>query len=313
MFKLYIKIGHGAYFCHRCGAKGSWFDFKATFGGYKVGKFSESSIPSHRRSHSASNVGTFDSMDSEPQLNSSSPMPNERLAATYITNLLDINTGSSSKVALDYLVNIRGLTKAVLRKYGVGFASYNFPSPETGQYVPTGCITFPWIMRASEISEQESLKGQSFRWKSEIERENRLCASIPEIDENADNYEMTAEELEREKQTIELGPWMTRRIKARSLENKGSQRLDPPGGGWGFFGWHTVPATAKEIVITEGEYDAMAVYQATGRPSISLPNGCRSLPVEVLPLLERFDKIVLWCDNDGPGQEGAEVRYYMNT
>lgn len=29
----------------------------------------------------------------------------------------------------------------------------------------------------------------------------------------------------------------------------------------GLFGLDTVPADAEEIVITEGEYDAMAVYQ----------------------------------------------------
>lgn len=49
-----------------------------------------------------------------------------------------------------------------------------------------------------------------------------------------------------------------------------------------------------------------AVYQATGRPAVSLPNGCRSLPMEVLPMLERFRKIYLWMDHDGPGQEGAK-------
>ena len=51
----------------------------------------------------------------------------------------------------------------------------------------------------------------------------------------------------------------------------------------------------------------MAVYQATGRHAVSLPNGCRSLPVEVLPMLERFDSVYLWMDNDGPGRDGAEV------
>lgn len=78
-------------------------------------------------------------------------------------------------------------------------------------------------------------------------------------------------------------------------------------GGWGLFGWHTVPDDAKEIILTEGEYDAMAVYQATGRYAVSLPNGCRSLPMEVLPMLERFESVYLWMDNDGPGREGAEV------
>ena len=41
-------------------------------------------------------------------------------------------------------------------------------------------------------------------------------------------------------------------------------------------------------------------------PAVSLPNGCRSLPAEVLALLEWFDKVRLWMDNDGSGMKGAE-------
>ena len=70
------------------------------------------------------------------------------------------------------------------------------------------------------------------------------------------------------------------------------------GGDWGLFGLHTVSDDAAELVITEGEYDAMAVYQATGRAAVSLPNGAASLPPAVLPLLERFKRIFLWCDGD---------------
>jgi hypothetical protein len=33
-------------------------------------------------------------------------------------------------------------------------------------------------------------------------------------------------------------------------------------------------------------------------PAISLPNGCNSLPVELVPLLDNFKKIYLWMDND---------------
>jgi hypothetical protein len=102
------------------------------------------------------------------------------------------------------------------------------------------------------------------------------------------------------------GDFVTRRIKVRAMEQKAWQRLDPPGGGWGLFGLHTIPDDAVEIILTEGEYDAMAVSQATGKPAVSLPNGCRSLPLQVLPLLERFEKIYLWMDSDAPGQEGAE-------
>lgn len=41
------------------------------------------------------------------------------------------------------------------------------------------------------------------------------------------------------------------RIKARAVENKAWQRLDPAGGRWGLFGLHTVPEGAVEVVVTE--------------------------------------------------------------
>lgn len=114
------------------------------------------------------------------------------------------------------------------------------------------------------------------------------------------------------------------RLKIRSIEQKANQRLEPRGGPWGLFGWHTVPASAEVIVITEGEFDAMAVYQTTGVPAVSLPNGANSFPVEIIPCLERFQKIIIWMgtshslnrilsrysdwvcsDDDTAGQDGA--------
>eukprot|EP00548_Thalassiothrix_antarctica_P009075 CAMPEP_0194157324 /NCGR_PEP_ID=MMETSP0152-20130528/71512_1 /TAXON_ID=1049557 /ORGANISM="Thalassiothrix antarctica, Strain L6-D1" /LENGTH=583 /DNA_ID=CAMNT_0038865611 /DNA_START=417 /DNA_END=2168 /DNA_ORIENTATION=+ len=194
------------------------------------------------------------------------PMPNERLSACYISNLMDGTEEGND--ALDYLTNVRGISKQTLRKYGVGRGTYNFPDANN-RFVPADCITFPWIVPAAVAIEQEELRGSNL--------------TLPP--------EQTS---------------VTRRIKARALKNKAWQRLDPPGGGWGLFGYHTIPDDAKEIIVTEGEYDAMAVYEATRKPAVSLPNGCRSLPVEVLPMLERFEKIYLWMDNDSPGQEGAE-------
>ncbi len=41
------------------------------------------------------------------------------------------------------------------------------------------------------------------------------------------------------------------RVKARAFKEKRWQRLDPAGGRWGIFGLHTVPETAKEVVLTE--------------------------------------------------------------
>lgn len=46
----------------------------------------------------------------------------------------------------------------------------------------------------------------------------------------------------------------------------------------GIFGINMVPQDIQQIVITEGEIDALSVYEMTGIPSISLPNGITHLP-----------------------------------
>ena len=42
-------------------------------------------------------------------------------------------------------------------------------------------------------------------------------------------------------------------------------------------------------------------------PVISLPNGCNSLPIELIPLLDRFEIIYLWLDNDKSGSVEVTV------
>lgn len=128
------------------------------------------------------------------------PMPSPKLQAAYISNLLDSGSSSISLSALEYLTKERGLTKQTLRRFGVGLGTYQFPSVEPGQhnrFVKADCITFPWIMKASEVDEQETLRGGSYK-----------------VGQN---------------KSSEDNPYVTRRIKARSLTNKANQRLDPPG------------------------------------------------------------------------------------
>jgi hypothetical protein len=49
--------------------------------------------------------------------------------------------------------------------------------------------------------------------------------------------------------------------KVRAIEDKKFMRLDPVGGPWGFFGWPSVRADSEAVVLTEGELDALSVYQ----------------------------------------------------
>jgi twinkle protein len=311
LYKLYIEIGSGAHFCHRCGASGSWYDFKAQLGGFRVesslggGDTMTSTSTSSSSAAAAAAVTMGRGNAVEPAAVAALPMPQARLSGYYSSRLLDPQNSDNS--VLTYLVTVRGLDRKTLRKYGVGRATYKFPSDQPGAavgYVDAECVSFPWIMRESELQTQEdSRRGTTTSISSKA-----AAAAKPKgnggtkpkkkkEDSNDDNNNNEEEEEDA---------FVTRRIKVRAVEQKAWQRLDPPGGGWGLFGLHTVPDDANEIILTEGEYDAMAVSQATGRPAVSLPNGCRSLPVHVLPLLERFDKIYLWMDNDAPGQEGAE-------
>jgi len=330
LWKCYICSSTGAYFCHRCGSSGSWFDWKLKFspgnqlgatvdpsghvyshrgakpGGGGGGRPSSHAWQSSRQdaehdSYSYPPRGQSSSSSSRPNMTAPLPMPSPRLQALYIDQLFHHNGDNHhSNPVLGYLTQERGLSTAALRKYGVGRGTYQFPDPD-GTWRPAECVTFPWIMSVAHLEEQEQLRGAKFEWEppNDIGNDDGSSSTLM-----ADAGE-TATATERLQQ-IKASTFLTRRLKVRAIEQKAWQRMDPPGGGWGLFGYHTVPADCKEIVLTEGEYDAMAVWQATGRPAVSLPNGCRSLPVEVLPLLENFEKIYLWMDNDAAGQEGCE-------
>ena len=75
----------------------------------------------------------------------------------------------------------------------------------------------------------------------------------------------------------------------------------------GLFGQQLARAGGKMIVITEGEIDAMSVFQAMGSswPAVSVPNGAQSASVAIkaqLEFLNSYDKVVLCFDTDEPGQ-----------
>lgn len=74
----------------------------------------------------------------------------------------------------------------------------------------------------------------------------------------------------------------------------------------GLFGWHTIPSDATEVAITEGEIDAMTVFQ-WGMPALSMPAGAgggdKLLWIdEDWDLLDRFSTIYLVMDQDEEGQ-----------
>ena len=180
-YKLYVSSENGAYFCHRCGGNGSWFDLKSHFRGMGKSESSGSdfSISKFKAEASAANVAK----------------PDLKVVDMYPADLLRRNKYPE---VLEYLVAERGIDMHTLWCYGVGAATFTFGTKD-GNWKKQPCVTFPWLV-------------------------------------STDNNKS----------------WTICRVKARSLWEKHKQRLIPKGGGWGFFGWHTVPEKATSVVLTGG-------------------------------------------------------------
>jgi len=77
-----------------------------------------------------------------------------------------------------------------------------------------------------------------------------------------------------------------------------------------FFGQHLFPTSGKRICIYEGELDAASGWEAmVGWPHVSLPHGCSSAKKDIqkqIPLLQGYQEIVLFFDNDEPGRKATE-------
>lgn len=75
------------------------------------------------------------------------------------------------------------------------------------------------------------------------------------------------------------------------------------------FGWQAVPPGAREIIITEGEIDAMS-WHAYGRPAMSVPfgggKGAKQQWIEnEFDRMERFERIYISTDMDEVGEQAA--------
>jgi twinkle protein len=75
------------------------------------------------------------------------------------------------------------------------------------------------------------------------------------------------------------------------------------------FGWQAIPGDARQVVITEGELDALS-WAAYGYPAMSVPfgggkGGKQNWIENEFDRLERFEKIYISTDMDQPGEEAA--------
>ncbi|KAJ1866970.1 hypothetical protein LPJ78_001394 [Coemansia sp. RSA 989] len=75
----------------------------------------------------------------------------------------------------------------------------------------------------------------------------------------------------------------------------------------GLFGFHIAGPDSSDIILTSHELDAIAAFQETGIPAVSLPKGPYQLPLDAMRALERFERIYVWLDDDHQGAEAAKL------
>jgi twinkle protein len=291
LWKLNINTVSGVYNCYRCGQHGSWFDFQNKLGDIKT-------IQSNK---------------------STETKPAEAKAQATIKQKLSTSIANLKKFpeVMEFLKK-RGFNEKTIADYQVGAGNYRFMQEDEKlkkdtPWVDCKCVTFPWLRKKGNNDNNNENNNENDAQPSTTENETKITTENNRLNINENENSTTSTTTSSPSSTdSSLAPitkeepeWELFRIKYRPITFK-TFRLDPNGGSWGLFGWHLIPDNAKEIIITEGEFDAMAVYQATGRPAVSLPNGASSLPIEIVEMLEPFRKIIFWMDNDVRGREGAE-------
>lgn len=68
------------------------------------------------------------------------------------------------------------------------------------------------------------------------------------------------------------------------------------------------PTKKLPVIVTEGEYDAMVIYQVTGLPAVSITRGSNGAQKELLENMEwlsQWREVMLCFDMDEPGRDAA--------
>lgn len=311
LWTLNLKENSGAFLCFRCGTHGSWYDFVRHILGDSV-NFDKHSSPAQAMGlpiFPNQITGSRDPLNEHGLLQTQEE--EELRHRQEKTSLVVEDLQSAHQTLLSSLESLRTLEgkdeAAQPSDEGVGqdteSPSIDLQNLETLRYLISKSDA-----GARHLSE-ETLKAFKIGIGSDIfKTEDGRSVSIPTITFPLFRPTVKKGKAESECNLLDNQYHDCVRSKVRGVgkENKHFQRFKPSGGQIGFFGLNLLRPDCKIVVITEGEFDAMAVFEATGLPAISLPNGASNLPTQLIAYLERVERIYLWMDNDEAGQLNVE-------
>jgi twinkle protein len=268
MWTLNLKAPEGAFYCFRCGQHGGWSSFVSHVIGEEITSFSEMK--------SENDVGEVTASPEEVHTFYMEKKNNLLKAANYIEQFVlckDKNAGSNTTSETE-----------TIRPAHIKIVEYLI-NPKSGRGLSLE------ILKKFDIGIGEEMFRNS----------TGNLELVPVI-----YFPMYQKTKIRGVESVKLSKT---KIRGMGSEYKKYQRIFPSGSKFALFGLQTFPKqqTIEAIVITEGEFDAMAVHQATGLPSMSLPFGASNLPRDMLTYLTEAKRIYLWMDFDEIGQLNIEV------
>lgn len=72
------------------------------------------------------------------------------------------------------------------------------------------------------------------------------------------------------------------------------------------FGWNTIRSNDRTLILTTSELDAMSVWQVSRIPSLAISRNNSTLPPDILPFLEQFEKIIFWFNDSYRDRENLQ-------
>ena len=123
---------------------------------------------------------------------------------------------------------------------------------------------------------------------------------------------MRAYEVEQTSDGQVLFPYHDKLSKFVAFKIRGADKTFKVEGEWKvatLFGQDKFPKGGKVVTLTEGEFDALAVFQMTGVPAVSVRTGAQGGLSDCkasFEWLDSFDKVVICFDNDDAGKEATK-------
>ncbi|KAJ1991592.1 hypothetical protein GGI26_001967 [Coemansia sp. RSA 1358] len=315
-YKAHLSTSTGAFVCTSCFEQGSWEQYQEL---------------ANRRNF----------QNSIPKSRSTDPAPFEFAEA--ILMRLRQNIANHEEIFTALTGQEKGqlrLRPEILDQYGVGLGFVNTEIPEItdldslaegcGHSVP--CLVFPrTAFRTNSFIEGVSLGDQTKAAlvQSDGLRAQRVNASAAGLSSILNDTKRQDEYVqENGSSTGTSGFDSSRSVSSANMQNKTDEAdlyrvVQVKLVGWntadlemyfpvdealpGLFGFHIADSSAEEIILAGHELDAMAAFQETGIPAVSLPKGPYQLPLDAMRALERFERVYVWLDDDHQGAEAANL------